>query len=55
MSIGNLGFGVDDTDGDITDKITISNNIDTSYAGVYSVVYNVSDLAGNQIVLLEKV
>ncbi|EUJ41671.1 immunoglobulin-like domain-containing protein, partial [Listeria riparia] len=38
----------DDTDGDITNKITVtSNNVDTSKAGTYSVTYSVSDAAGN--------
>ena len=38
---------VDDLDGDITDRITTDNPVNTSQAGVYTVVYSVADLAGN--------
>jgi hypothetical protein len=38
---------VDNLDGDITDRIITDNPVNTSQAGIYSVVYSVSDLAGN--------
>ena len=38
---------IDDTDGDITDKITVSGLVDSSAAGTYHLYYNVSDQAGN--------
>ncbi|MBC2002172.1 DUF5011 domain-containing protein [Listeria booriae] len=38
----------DDTDGNITSKITVADsNVDTSKAGTYYVTYSVSDAAGN--------
>ncbi len=37
----------DKEDGDITDNVTIFNNIDTNTPDTYSVVYNVIDSAGN--------
>ena len=40
----------DETDGDITSKIVITNNVDTSATGTYQVKYNVSDNAGNAAV-----
>jgi len=33
--------------GDITDKVTIENNVDTSVVGTYSVIYKVSDNKNN--------
>ena len=38
----------DDTDGDITDKVVVSGNVDTSTEGTYYLKYNVSDAAGNK-------
>lgn len=38
----------DNYDGDISSKITIENNIDTSNLGAYKVTYNVSDSSGNK-------
>jgi len=38
----------DDTDGDITANIIISNTVDTSVPNTYTVTYNVQDQAGNQ-------
>ena len=38
----------DDKDGDLTDKVKVVGNIDTSKPGVYSVTYTVTDSAGNQ-------
>lgn len=37
----------DEEDGDITDKINTSNNVDTDQIGTYTVVYTVEDKAGN--------
>lgn len=37
----------DDTDGDITSKITITGNVDNQTRGTYELIYNVSDSAGN--------
>jgi hypothetical protein len=37
----------DNVDGDITDRITVDNPVDTSVAGTYTVTYSVEDLAGN--------
>ena len=38
----------DEIDGDLTSKMTVTNNVDTSKIGVYSVVYSVTDSSGNQ-------
>src|SRR3989338_7792255 len=38
---------LDNLDGDITSKIVVVNNVNTAVAGTYSVVFSVSDLAGN--------
>ena len=37
----------DNVDGDITDKIKVTSNVDTSKEGTYTVTYVVSDKAGN--------
>ncbi|WP_181592613.1 immunoglobulin-like domain-containing protein [Paenibacillus sp. YN15] len=37
----------DNLEGDITGKIVITGEVDTSKAGIYTVTYTVSDLAGN--------
>ncbi len=37
----------DNCDGDITDKVQITGNINTNKVGKYKLVYNVSDSAGN--------
>lgn len=37
----------DDTDGDITNQISISGSVDTNAAGTYILTYSVSDAAGN--------
>jgi len=37
----------DDTDGDITSKIVVINNVNTTDTGSYQVKYNVADNAGN--------
>jgi hypothetical protein len=38
----------DEEDGDITSKITSSNNVDTTTLGIYHVYYNVTDSDGNK-------
>jgi hypothetical protein len=37
----------DETDGDITSKIVMTNNVNTADTGTYHVNYNVADNAGN--------
>lgn len=37
----------DETDGDLTNKILVTNNVITSIKGIYYVKYNVKDNAGN--------
>jgi hypothetical protein len=37
----------DDVDGDLTDEIDITNNVDEDVIGTYYVTYNVSDASGN--------
>ncbi|MEK7794102.1 MAG: immunoglobulin-like domain-containing protein, partial [Candidatus Hydrogenedentota bacterium] len=39
----------DDVDGVLTLEIVVTNNVDTSVAGEYSVVYEVTDSAGNTV------
>jgi hypothetical protein len=36
---------LDNIDGDITNKITTNNPVDTAIPGNYTVIYNVSDAA----------
>src|SRR5699024_2086992 len=38
----------DDVDGDVSDVIEVSGDVDTSTVGEYEVVYTVSDAAGNE-------
>src|SRR5699024_8558109 len=38
----------DDVDGDVSDAIEVSGDVDTSTVGKYEVVYTVSDAAGNE-------
>ena len=40
---------VDDIDGDITNNIIVTNNVNTSNIGIYSVIYEVSDTVGNTV------
>ncbi len=37
----------DNADGDVTDRVTVENNVNCEIAGVYEVRYTVSDAAGN--------
>jgi predicted extracellular nuclease len=41
---------MDNVDGDLTDQVTVENNVDTSRAGTYTVRYIVEDAAGNRAV-----
>lgn len=45
---------LDDTDGDITASITVLNPVDTNTLGTYTVTYNVSDIAGNSALQVER-
>lgn len=45
----------DDYDGDITDKVVRSGNVDSSKAGEYTITYSVSDSAGNATTKTRKV
>ncbi|MDO8751927.1 MAG: DUF5011 domain-containing protein, partial [Candidatus Wolfebacteria bacterium] len=38
----------DDTDGDVSARVTSTSTVDTATAGAYAVTYNVSDAAGNE-------
>jgi subtilisin family serine protease len=38
---------IDNVDGDITSKVTVSGTVATAYAGNYTLTYSVSDTAGN--------
>jgi major membrane immunogen (membrane-anchored lipoprotein) len=38
---------IDETDGDITTKVTVSGTVDTSVEGTYTLTYQVEDAAGN--------
>jgi hypothetical protein len=44
----------DDADGDITDKITVTSNIDINTAGTYLVKYNVTNNAGHAATEVER-
>lgn len=37
----------DNVDGDVTDKVVVSSNLDTSVPGTYQITYDVTDAAGN--------
>lgn len=51
-----LGFTAkDNIDGDITNKVKSTNNIDKDKEGEYEVVYTVSDKAGNKATIKRKV
>lgn len=38
-------------DGNLTDKVTVSNNLDTTKSGTYNIEYKVSDSSGNETVV----
>ena len=46
---------IDDFDGDITAKITVSGEVDTSNTGEYVLTYEVSDLKGNKATLVRTI
>jgi hypothetical protein len=53
LSLGDIytelgATAMDDTDGDVTANIIITNNIDTNTSGTYTVTYSISDSYGNQ-------
>ena len=45
----------DEKDGDLTSKIEISGNVDTSKVGTYTVTYKVADSSGNEATKIRKV
>ncbi|NTW32447.1 MAG: DUF5011 domain-containing protein [Bacteroidetes bacterium] len=45
---------LDETDGDISSKIIVTNNVNTADTGFYYVKYNVSDIAGNAAVEVQR-
>lgn len=45
----------DNYDGDLTKKVVITNNIDTTKAGIYDVIYEVTDSSGNKETIIRKV
>ena len=45
---------IDNIDGDISSSVLILNPVDITKAGVYIVTYNVSDVAGNQALQVER-
>lgn len=50
------GFvALDNSDGDITENVTIEGNVDTSKEGEYIIKYNVSDKSGNKAEVTRKV
>lgn len=46
---------VDNYDGDITDKITVTNNLDTNKVGNYEFVYTVKDSSNNEASIKRKI
>ncbi|MFC4386567.1 InlB B-repeat-containing protein [Gracilibacillus marinus] len=51
-----LGYAViDETEGDLTDSVTVNDNVDTSTIGTYTVTYSVKDTAGNDAEVSRKV
>ena len=42
---------IDDSDGDITNKIVVTNPVDNKTYGTYEVIYTVEDKAGNEAVM----
>lgn len=45
----------DNYDGDLTKKVVVTNNIDTTKAGIYDVIYEVTDSSGNKENVIRKV
>ena len=46
---------VDEKDGDLTDKIETSGNVDPSKTGEYTITYKVSDTKGNEAIATRKI
>ena len=46
---------IDELDGDLTDKVKVTNKVDTSKIGDYEVIYEVKDKAGNKTKEVRKV
>ena len=44
----------DDVDGDISDRISVASDVNTSLPGTYLVTFNVSDLAGNEAASVQR-
>jgi prepilin-type N-terminal cleavage/methylation domain-containing protein len=44
----------DDVDGDITDRIVITGNINPNVAGPHTIIYNVADSAGNDAIAVTR-
>ena len=45
----------DNYDGNLTDKVEIINNVDTSKAGIYDINYQITDSSGNKTIVTRKV
>ena len=45
----------DNCDGDITDKVKVNSNVDTSKVGIYEIKYKVMDSSGNEDEMIRKV
>lgn len=45
----------DNYDGDITDKVSVTNNLDVNKVGVYEFIYSVQDASGNENTIKRKV
>ncbi|WP_144391590.1 immunoglobulin-like domain-containing protein [Pleionea sediminis] len=46
---------IDNVDGDISDQIQVSGNVDTSTPGIYALIFSVSDSQGNEAVPVNRV
>lgn len=45
----------DNYDGDLTDKVIVTSEVDTKKAGIYDVAYKVADSSGNEQIVIRKV
>lgn len=48
-------IAIDNYDGDLTDKITISGEVDTNTTGIYQITYQVKDTSNNQNTITRKI
>lgn len=46
---------IDNVDGDITDKVSVSSNLDVNKLGKYQITYSVEDASGNQSTIIREV